>query len=219
MILLIEDNKKTMEGNVLKFKREGYEVACATTLAEAREFLRENRPEIIIMDIKLPDGDGPEFAKELKQSEKNLPILFLTGLTGSEDIIRGLRAGGDDYLTKPYNFFELLARVGAIARRYGSIPEIINKGSLSIDVASGIAKYDGKDLLLAKKEYALLLIFLHNEERFLTANFLYEKVWGFPMTTDSSALKSAIKRLRVKLEGCGWQISWSRGEGYIFERE
>jgi len=216
--LLVEDNKKILEGNAEKFKREGYQVACAPNIEEARKFLSVNRPDIIVLDINLPDGSGVDLAKEMRQGGKaSVPILFLTGLAAPGDIIRGLKAGGDDYLTKPYNFDELFARVSAVIRRYSSVPEVINKGGLSIDVAAGVARYGSKDLLLTKKEYALLLIFIQNEECFIKADYLYEKVWNAPMGNDNSALKGAIKRLRAKLEGCGWSIGWYRGEGYIFQ--
>ena len=218
MILLVEDNQKIMEANAFKFTREGYEVACALTLAEAREFLATNRPDLIILDIMLPDGNGIEFVNEIKQKAE-IPILFLTGLSTPADIIRGLKAGGDDYLVKPYLFDELFARVEAVMRRYAHFPEIIKKGNLTIDILAGIAKSNGQDLLLAKKEYALLLIFIQNEERFVKANYLYEAVWGAPMGSDTTALKGAIKRLRAKIKGCGWSIGWYRGEGYIFEKE
>jgi len=219
VILLVEDDHEIMKVNEEMFKREGYRVACALTLADARRFMSESYPEVVVIDIKLPDGSGLDFAKEIRQSEKSAtPILFLTGLGTHNDVVRGLKAGGDDYMTKPYNFNELFARVEAVKRRYVSLPETINKGGLSIDVTAGIAMCGGKDLLLAKKEFAVLLIFIQNEERFITSDYIYERAWGTPMENDSIALNSAIKRLRKKIEGCGWSIGWRRGEGYIFEK-
>jgi len=208
-----------MAGNVQKFTRMGFETACATTLADARCFLSKHEVDVIILDIMMPDGCGLGFMKEIRQSKNAaIPILLLTGLAAQEDILRGLRAGGDDYLTKPYDFDVLIARVEALIRRSTMFPEAINKGRLSIDIAAGTAKLDGEDLLLAKKEYALLLIFIQNERQFISAENLYQKAWNAPMGNDSTALRSAIKRLRMKIEGCGWSIGWSRGEGYIFEK-
>ena len=218
MILLVEDNKKILEGNALKFTREGYEVACALTLADARNIINKKQPDIIVLDIGLPDGSGLDFIKEVREKAA-IPVLFLTGLATPNDIIQGLSVGGDDYLTKPYNFDELFARVEAVIRRCTTFPEIISKGDLSIDITAGIVKHKGNDLLLTKKEYALLLIFIQNEERFVKADHLYEKVWGAPMESDNNALKGAIKRLRTKLDSCGWSIGWTRGEGYIFEKK
>lgn len=217
-VLLVEDNKKIMAGNVRKFTRSGYEVDCAFTLAQAREALANN-PDIIILDIMMPDGSGLDFMQEVRQSDKAAtPILLLTGLSAQEDILHGLRSGGDEYLTKPYDFAEMMARVEILLRLSSRIPEVLHVGRLSIDITAGVAMYDGKDLLLAKKEYALLLIFIQNVERYIKAEYLCEKVWNSPLENNSAALKSAIKRLRAKIENCGWSIGWSRGEGYIFEK-
>lgn len=219
-ILLVEDNEKIMSGNIRKFQREGYDTAAALTLHEARASILERKPDAIVLDIMLPDGSGLDFLRELRESENaGIPILLLTGLGTKEDILHGLKSGGDDYLTKPYDYNELLARVEALLRIAERVPEVITKGLLALDVTAGVASYDGKDLLLAQKEFALLLIFAQNEERFLSAEHLYEKAWKAPMENDSTALRNAIKRLRTKLKGCGWTIGWSHGEGYIFEIE
>ena len=217
-ILLVEDNKKIMESNFEKFIREGYAVTCAFTLTDARSLMRDNLPDIILLDVMMPDGSGFEFAKEIRDDGKmTMPILFLTGSTSQSNVIQGLKIG-DDYMTKPYYFDELLMRVASIIRRYDSFPNTVSKGLLTIDVMAGIAKYGGNDLLLSKKEFALLLIFAQNEEQFFKPEYLYEKVWSAPMGNDRTALKGTLKRLRAKIEGCGWSIGWSRGEGYIFEK-
>ena len=218
-VLLVEDNKKIMAGNAKMFTREGYEVTSALSLADARDLISKNCPDVIVLDITLPDGNGLDFMKEIRQGENAaIPILLLSGLAAKEDVIHGLRSGGDDYLIKPYDFSVLLARVGALLRRSVKLPEYIHKGRLSIKVMSGIALYDGKDLLLSQKEYALLLVFIQNENVFIKAEHLYEMVWNAPMGSDSTAIRSAIKRLRAKIEGCGWSIEASIGKGYIFEK-
>ena len=219
-ILLVEDNEKIMQGNKRMLEWEGYTIDTAVTLAEAYTKLRENLPDCIVLDIMLPDGSGLDFMRALRESTNaGIPILLLTGLNAQEDILRGLKSGGDDYLTKPYDFPILLARIEALLRRSGRVPERITKGRLTLDVPSGIALLDEADLLLAKKEFALLLIFVQNPERMIDGEYLYEKVWNQPMSGDANALKSTIKRLRGKIEGSGWQIEWSRGEGYCFEKE
>ena len=217
-VLLVEDNKKIMAGNARKLTREGYDVAFAFNLAEARDLISRDCPDVMVLDIMLPDGSGLNFMKEVRQSENAaLPILLLTGLSAQEDIVCGLKSGGDDYLTKPYDFSVLLARVEALIRRSARLPEYIYKGRLAINVTAGVVMYNGEDLLLGRKEYALLSIFVQNEGAFVNAEHLYERVWNTPMGGDSTALRSAIKRLRAKIEGCGWSIGWSRDEGYIFE--
>ena len=218
-VLLVEDNEEIMRGNRRLFELEGYETACARTLAEARASIGAYRPDAIVLDIMLPDGSGLDFMRELREKESaGIPILLLTGLTAKEDILRGLKSGGDDYLTKPYDFDELLARVQALLRRAARVPEVIAKGRLTLDVTAGAASLEGRDILLTQKEFALLLIFVQNEGRFVKGEYLYEKVWKSAMSNDSNALKTTINRLRPKLQGSGYCIVWSRGEGYCFER-
>jgi len=219
-ILLVEDNEKIMYGNKRMLEWEGYETAEAATLQEARAYIYKHRPNAIILDIMLPDGSGLDFMRELREGgNSGIPILLLTGLTTKEDVVFGLMAGGDDYLTKPYDFSELSARIEALLRRAARVPEIIAKGRLSLDVAASIAALDGIDLLLTQKEFALLLIFFQNEARFFCAEYLYEKVWKAPLADDSQAIRKTLSRLREKIKDSGWKIEWSKGEGYILIRE
>ena len=207
-----------MQGNERMLKRRGYEVITALTLAQARIAICAQMPDLFVLDIMLPDGSGLDFMAELRKYSQT-PILLLTGLTTPEDIVRGLTAGGDDYLAKPYDFGVLLARVEALLRRAQQVPEYIHKGRLRLDVTADVATLDGDDLLLSQKEFSLLLIFLQNEERFISAEYLYEKVWKQAMAGNSNTLKTTINRLREKIKSSGYRIAWSRGEGYCFERE
>lgn len=207
-----------MQGNERMLKRRGYEVITALTLAQARIAICAQMPDLFVLDIMLPDGSGLDFMAELRKYSQT-PILLLTGLTTPEDIVRGLTAGGDDYLAKPYDFGVLLARVEALLRRAQQVPEYIHKGRLRLDVTADVATLDGDDLLLSQKEFSLLLIFLQNEERFISAEYLYEKVWKQAMAGNSNTLKTTINRLREKIKSSGYRIAWSRGEGYCFESE
>jgi DNA-binding response OmpR family regulator len=219
-VLLVEDNEQIMEGNRRMLLREGFDTPAALTLAEARAHIAERKPDAIVLDIMLPDGSGLDFMRELRESKNcGIPTLLLTGLTTKEDTIRGLKAGGDDYLTKPYDFSELMARIDALLRRAERVPDIISKGRLTLDVTAGVAAVDGIDLLLNKKEFALLLIFVQNEERVIDNEYLYERVWKSPMANDSNALNTTMSRLRPKIKGSGWCIVLSKGVGYCFERE
>lgn len=217
-ILLVEDNEQIMQGNERMLTRRGYEVVTALTLADARKACDARLPDLFVLDIMLPDGSGLDFMADLRQYSRT-PVLLLTGLTAPEDIVRGLTAGGDDYLPKPYDFGVLLARVEALLRRAQQVPERIHKGRLCLDVTADVATLDGADLLLSQKEFVLLLIFVQNEERFISAEYLYEKVWKQPMAGNSNTLKTTLNRLREKIKSCGYRIEWSRGEGYCFERE
>jgi DNA-binding response OmpR family regulator len=219
-VLLVEDNEKILRGNKRMLEWEGYEVGEAMTLREARAQLEKNCPDVIVLDIMLPDGSGLDFMRQLRESNHGgVPILLLTGLTTQEDILRGLKSGGDDYLTKPYDFSILLARVEALLRRSQRVPERVTRGRLSMDVTANAATLDGRDLLLTQKEFSLLLVFTQNPGRFISGEYLYEKVWNQPQTSDSGALKTAITRLRTKIAGSGWRIESARGEGYCLEKE
>jgi DNA-binding response OmpR family regulator len=218
-ILLVEDNEKIMTGNIRMFKRKGYETAVALTLAEARASIDEHRPDAIILDIMLPDGSGLDFMQELRVGkDADIPILLLTGLGAKEDIIRGLMAGGDDYLTKPYYFNELLARVEALLRRTSRVPEIISKGALSLDPLANQAFLNGKDLTLSQKEFSLLILFAQNEGETISADYIYEKVWKAPLGSDKNSLQVLVSRLRKKIAPAGYDIVTIRGQGYVFKK-
>lgn len=217
-ILLVEDNLQILQGNERLLKRRGYEVFTALNLAEARIAVQTQMPDLFVLDIMLPDGSGLDFMAELRKFSQT-PVLLLTGLTAPEDIVRGLTAGGDDYLPKPYDFGVLVARVEALLRRAQQVPEHIYIGQLCLDVNADVATLNGVDLLLSQKEFALLLIFAQNEERFISGDYLYEKAWKQPLSGNSNALKTTITRLREKIRNCGYRIEWSRGEGYCFARE
>ncbi len=218
--LVIEDDWNIAELLRLYLEKDGFEVYHAADGGEGVRMAQTVLPDLVLLDIMLPDGSGLHWMRQLRGStDAGIPILLLTGLTTQEDILHGLRSGGDDYLTKPYDFEILLARIEALLRRSERVPETITKGHLTLDVAAGVVLLGESDLLLTKKEFALLLIFVQNPERFIDGEYLYEKVWKQPLSGDANALKSTIKRLRSKIEGSGWQIEWSRGEGYCLEKE
>lgn len=217
-LLLIEDNPRIQIANKDMLELLDYEVAIAMNLAEARECLSTQMPDVVVLDIMLPDGSGLDFLQELRQNTE-LPVLMLTALGSNEDTVRGLSLGADDYLAKPYDYQVLAARVEAFLRRAQQVPERIIKGRLCLDVTADVATCEGADLLLSQKEFSLLLIFVQNEERFISAEYLYEKVWKQPMVGSSNTLKTTINRLREKIKKCGYRIEWSRGEGYCFEKE
>ena len=219
-LLLVEDNEKILKGNKRLLEWEGYEVDAAKSLAQAREYFEKECPDAVILDIMLPDGNGLSYMKELRKSRNGgVPILLLTGLTGQEDIIRGLTEGGDDYLTKPYDFPILLARIEALLRRADRVPKMLQVGGLTLDMLSGAAFVQGRDILLTQKEFALLSLFVQNKGEVIDGEYLYEKVWKTPMAGDTQALKTTVARLRGKLKGRGFNIVSARGEGYCLEEE
>jgi len=202
-------------------KRGGYNVRLAMDLAEARRQVSEDAPDIIVLDITLPDGSGLNFLKELRQ-ELNIPVLLLSALDESGDIVRGLQAGGDDYLAKPYDNDVLLARIEALLRRTSHMPKIMTKGSLVLDIIAGRAFINSggvnKDLLLTQKEFAVLFLLAQNEKTAISAKAIYKNVWKQPSRFDKNTLQATISNLRKKIETSGCTINVLRNKGYVFER-
>ena len=217
-LLLVEDEPMVQMNNKKILQRRGYVIRQAYSLKEAREIIAGEAPRAIVLDIMLPDGDGLEFLQELRKTS-NVPVLMLTAMGTSHDIIRGLEAGGDDYLTKPYDLAVFLMRVEALLRRSSLVPDTLETGSLKLDPASGNAYINGEDMVLPQKEYSLLQQFVQHPEKILSAEYLYEKVWGQEKLDEDKSLKVAISKLRAKLSGSGYTITASRGEGYYIERE
>ena len=219
-LLLVEDNEKILRGNQRLLEWEGYEVDAARTLEQSEQCFEARRPDAVILDIMLPDGNGLEYMKALRQGrDGDVPILLLTGLTSQEDVIQGLAAGGDDYLTKPYDFPILLARIEALLRRADRIPKTLQAGKLVLDITSCTASMEGRDLLLTQKEFALLSLFVQNQGQVISGEYLYEKVWKTSTAGDTQALKTAVARLRNKIRESGFCIVSMRGEGYCLEQE
>jgi len=217
-LLLVEDEPVVQANNKKILERRGYVLRQAYTLHEAEKIIDEERPRAIVLDLLLPDGSGLDFLHELRKSS-NVPVLMLTAMGTPQDIIRGLEAGGDDYLTKPYELSVFLMRVEALLRRASIMPDTLEFGLIRIDTASSRAYLDGVDMMLSQKEYSLLQQFVQHPEMVMSAELLYEKVWGQKMAGDDSSLRVTMSKLRAKLADSGYTITASRGEGYCLERK
>ncbi|MCL2270904.1 MAG: response regulator transcription factor [Treponema sp.] len=219
-ILLVEDNEDIQLVNKRMLDRLYiYKIHLAMNLAEARKMLSESTPDLIVLDIMLPDGNGLDFLKELRRQHKNLPVLLLTALGTPEDEVKGLKSGGDDYLTKPYDYSVLLARIKALLNRAERVPETITKGTMIIKIPSNEVFINDENIRLSQNEFGLLLQFAQNEDCVIGAAYLYEQVWGLKMLEDTSALRNTVYKLRKKLANSGFTIVAERGDGYIFEKE
>ena len=218
-ILLVEDNPKIMEMNRQALTMHGYRVFEAQTLEAGRILFEEEAPDLIILDIMLPDGDGRLLCEELRKGIRRVPILFASGLKADEEIESGYDSGGDGYLPKPYGINVLIKSVRALLELSGYVPEVVTKGALTLNVDSNQAFVNDKDIGLSPNyEFSLLNIFFRNENKLLDPEYLYKAAWGQPLTGDTQALKSVVKRLRNKLKGSGFTITTERGNGFIFEK-
>ena len=217
-ILLIEDNKDIQKLNKETLERRGaYKVRLAMNLAEAKEQIAEQVPDLIVLDIMLPDGSGLDFIRELRDGNvKDIPVLLLTALGESDDVVKGLNMGGDDYLSKPYNNDIFLARIESLLRRTSRVPKTLTKGPLALDIIAGRAFIDGRDLLLTQREFAVLLLLTQNEGHILSAQTIYKNVWKQSTQIDTNTLKATISNIRKKIESSGYAINVLRGQGYTF---
>lgn len=218
-ILLVEDNPHIMKINAEVLALHGYEVLRAETAAEARKQLSWHPVNLIVLDIMLPDGNGVELCRELKL-RYHIPILFLTALGENQDVVEGLRAGGDDYLPKPYDLEVLVARVEARLRADADSRRYLSYGNLKLDTASSVGYVNGRDILLTQKEFIVLLLLTQNAEHKVSQAELMREAWGAESEAENRALWTLISRLRKKLksEESRLEISSLRGGGYLLEQ-
>lgn len=215
-VLIIEDNPDILYANAAELRMQQYRVLEAETLQAGRALALRECPDLILLDILLPDGNGLDYCREV--FGQNAPrILFLSAMNTPQDVIAGLRAGGDDYMTKPYLMQELLARIEAILRRaQKGAPEAqpLRVGSLELNTAAGRAYLAGEDLLLTPKEYALLEILLSRLGQYIASAQLYRLIWGME-AVDTRPIRQHIRRLREKLgENAPILIESEQGSGY-----
>ena len=222
IILLVEDNIKLNEINRRALQSEGYTVLSALTLCEARKQLDLSAPDIILLDILLPDGNGVDFCKEIR-AQTAAAILFLTSVERDVQMLRGLEAGGDDYLVKPFDIDILLAKIASILRR-DKIKEDVRKpdsmlvcGPLRLDLIAQRSYIRGREIFLSPKEFSLLLLLAQNEGKILSREYIYETVWKLPLNDDSRTVWTYISTLKRKLlleSERDLELESIRGKGY-----
>lgn len=223
-ILLLEDDKSLNRGISLKLQKEGYEVLSAFGVTEAEEVFHTNQIDLIISDITMNDGNGLDFAREVRK-KSNVHILFLTALDQEVDIVNGYDVGADDYITKPFSLMVLISKVNAIMRRIESkqngseetgelYAEDICMQSVQMKVYKG-----GEELNLSKKEIQLLHYFLEHPGQIISKEQILEAVWGLDgQFVDDNTVPVTISRLKKRLSSNeeGEYIKNVRGLGYLW---
>ncbi len=214
-ILIIDDEPNIIELARLYLEREGFKVIYAGRGREGLDLIVASPPNLVILDVMLPDIDGFEVLKRLRKSSK-VPVLMLSARREDVDKIVGLEMGADDYLTKPFNPHELLARVKAVLRRsqQAATSEVIELGRLKIDVERHEATAGGSPIELRAKEFALLLALVKQPGVVFSREKLLNQVWGYDFYGDTRTVDVHINHLRDKLEGSGVDIETLRGTGY-----
>lgn len=221
-ILLVEDDPSIREVTALGLSRAGFRVSTASDGREGLERARREPFDLVILDVLLPSLDGFEVCRELRK-ESGVPVLMLTAKTDTVDVVVGLESGADDYVTKPFEMAELVARVRALLRRGGAAPpeRVLTVGELEIDPASFTVRKRGEPVSLTATEFRLLLEMARRPGQVFTRQLLLERVWSYDYLGDSRLVDVAVQRLRAKVEDDPSRptlITTVRGVGYRLER-
>jgi len=220
-ILVVEDNVKLAENLKQGLIQEGYAVDMIEDglLAERRILINRDEYDLIILDRMLPGKDGVSVCVNWRENEVVIPILMLTALDTTDDKVRGLDAGADDYLAKPFAFKELLARVHALLRRPKKVsPVIISLKDIEINTTSRTVTYKNKNISLTLKEFMVLEYMMRNLGKVITRDELYSHAWDFADSSFSNTVDVHIKNLRKKIHDNGKIIQTIRGVGYKMEK-
>lgn len=218
-VLVIEDDRETSAYLARGLREQGHVVDLAATGRDGLFLAAEGGHDVLIVDRMLPGLDGIGLVQTLRHTGVKAPVLFLTALGGVGDRVRGLEAGGDDYLVKPFAFAELLARINALARRppLSDSPTVLRAGDLEMDLLRRTVTRSGQPIDLQPREFQLLEFLVRNADRVVTRTMLLEAVWDFHFDPKTNIVETHISRLRSKLSqhGSPELIHTMRGAGYI----
>ena len=199
-ILIVEDEKPISDLIKLSLTKAGYSCKCAYDGEEAADMLDSNVFDLVLLDVMLPKAGGFEVMEYI--APLGIPVIFITAKNSVADRVKGLRMGAEDYIVKPFEVLELLARVDVVLRRYNKTDSVINIGGLVIDTVSMTATRDGAPIALTKKEYDLLLLFARNPRIALYRETIYERVWGGDFVYGTKTVDLHVQRMRKKV---GWE--------------
>jgi len=222
-ILVVDDEKTLVKGMKFNLENEGYQVECAYDGAAAVDLARNEKFDLLILDVMMPEVDGLEACMRIREFS-NVPIIMLTAKSEDADKLMGFECGADDYLTKPFNILELKARVRALLRRAAGVQRnqgaVLTIGELALNTEERIAIRDGQTVDLTAKEYDLIELLMRNPRRVYSRENLMNVVWGYTYTGDYRTVDVHIRRLREKLEKNPAEpdhIMTKWGVGYYFK--
>ncbi|GAB2970472.1 response regulator transcription factor [Actinotalea caeni] len=204
-ILVVEDEDAYRDPLTFQLTREGFEVIAVATGPAALEVFESRGADLVLLDLMLPGMSGVEVCRALRQ-RSNVPVIMVTAKDSEIDKVVGLELGADDYVTKPYSFRELLARVRAVLRRGGDATdladgtEVLEVGAIRMDTDRHVVTVGGEEVALPLREFELLEMFLRNPDRVLTRGQLIDRVWGSNYVGDTKTLDVHVKRIRAKIE-------------------
>lgn len=223
-VLLVEDDYKMADFIIKGLRQEGFLLNHVDSGDNALALAAMGPFDIAIVDVMLPGMDGVELVKRLRQQGQELPVIFLSARSTVDDRIRGLTAGGDDYLVKPFSFAELVARIQTVLRRKappGEDLQILELGDLRLDLRRHRACYGDRDINLQTKEFLLLAYLLRNQGRVVSKTMIMEQVWDYNFDPQTNVVEAKISKLRTKLTECGCPpiIRTLKGLGYVCEEQ
>lgn len=217
-ILLVEDNEAIIMGLQYLLEQEGYTFQAVRRRQEAQRMLQKERPDLMLLDIGLPDGDGYQLCESVRR-QYDFPIIFLTAREEEEDVVRAFDLGADDYIIKPFRNRELVSRIKNVLRRGSQEREVLQCGNIVLDVESGRVRVDGEEVALTKLEYKILSSMMSYPEKLFTRDEILSDVWDISGNfVNDNTLSVTMKRLREKLGDTeGRLIKTVRGMGYRME--
>lgn len=225
-ILVVEDERDIAALLAYHLTKEGYRVRTVGSGAEALDQVRAERPDLLVLDLMLPEGSGYEVLEDVRRQPalEDVPVVVLTARREEADRIRGLELGADDYVTKPFNPQELVLRIGAVLRRARAAPisgsgRVLRAGPLAVDLSAMTVAVDGEPIDLTPTEYRLLISLLERKGRVQSRQQLLESAWDVHVRIETRTVDMHIQRLRSKLGPAGALIETARGFGYRFRTE
>lgn len=203
-VLVIEDDKYIISLITMFLKDEGYKAIVASTGKEAISLFYSNNPDIILLDLGLPDMDGIEVIRRIRE-KSNVPVIVVSAREEENEKIHALDSGADDYMTKPFHMGELLARIRVAERKLNNLAALTNKetftcGYLTVDYTKGIVLIDKEEVHLTPTEYKLLNLMIANRGKVLTHNYILNQIWGYGDVNDAKSLRVFMASLRRKIE-------------------
>ena len=224
LVLIVDDEKDLRSLLDFNLQSAGWRTVQAATGKEALSRARSHLPDLILLDLNLPDVSGTEVCRELKEDPRTeqIPVVMLTARIGESDRIAGFELGADDYVSKPFSVRELILRLDVVRRHNQPIKRGVTKGAerlrrsgeIELDPDAFIVRVDGKEVTLALLEFRLLEFLMDGAGNVRTREDLLRKVWGYPLDSDTRTIETHVKRLRAKLGPAGDRIETVRGVGY-----
>ena len=220
MIYIVEDDRNIQEIELFALKNSGYQATGFETAKEFYKALNEKLPELILLDIMLPDEDGLSILKRLcsRADTQKIPVILVTAKTSEIDKVKGLDGGADDYIAKPFGVMEMIARVKALLRRSGGMEEsLLTCGNVTLDGEKRMVYVDGKSIELTYKEFELLKLLMKNHGIVISRDVIMERVWDSSFEGESRTIDVHVRTLRQKLGDGGSIIKTIRNVGYMVD--